>query len=450
PGPIQGDMVHPYLRRRNGEESVSYPNEAVKRVLGKTLGVPLFQEQAMQLAVVAAGFTPGEADQLRRAIAAWRTKEKVIDTFEKKIVQGMLANGYNREFAQRCFGQIKGFSEYGFPESHAASFAMIVYVSAWLKKYHPAAFAAALINSQPMGFYAPAQIVRDAAEHGVQVCPVDVNDSVWDCMLAESDEGQEPALRLGMRLVKGLREQDAHAITEAVRRWGPFDSIERLWQESGVRVSSLRCLAAADAFGTMGLDRQTALWQVRALRDGDAPLFGATTHAGAPMKSGQVPARRYEGQASVEGFPTLPPMSAAQQVRHDYATIGLSLKAHPIEFIRCKLATLGATACGALGDENCWPDGGLISVAGLVLIRQRPGTASGIVFMTLEDESGIANLIVRPHIFARYRKAARHGAAVLARGKVERQGQVVHVMVHRFLDLSDMLVNLNTSSRDFH
>ena len=541
PGPIQGDMVHPYLRRRSGREPVSYPNETIRRVLGKTLGVPLFQEQAMQLAVVAAGFTPGEADQLRRAIAAWRTKEKVIHAFGKKIVEGMTANGYDRGFAERCFEQIKGFSEYGFPESHAASFALIVYVSAWLKKYYPAAFAAALINSQPMGFYAPAQIVRDAKEHGVEVRGVDVNHSEWDCGLEEeategssrlvsrrererqsaltkcdrSTETQKcqaeasqlpnhhssslrrsvapslsasclssPALRLGMRLIKGLQKRDARAIVEAIRGCGPFDSIERLWRQSGVRVSSLRRLAAADAFGSMGLDRQQALWQVRALRDEALPLFDQ--EAEATEGSSRLASRRErerqialtkQGRSteteesnteadrhpnphpsslrrsvapSLSCGPPLPKMTRAQHVRHDYATIGLSLRAHPISFIRRKLGTLGAVDCAVLKDESCWPDGRPVAVAGLVLVRQRPGTASGIVFMTIEDESGVANLIVRPKIFDRYRKTARHGTAILARGKVERQGQVVHVMVHHFTDLSDALADLSTSSRDFH
>ncbi len=308
PGPIQGKMVHPYLRRRNGEEPVTYPDERVKEVLGKTLGIPLFQEQAMRLAIVGAGFTPDEADQLRRAMAAWKRKGNQIEKFGTRLIEGMISRGYPLEFAERCFEQIKGFSDYGFPESHAASFALLVYVSAWLKRHYPAAFGAALINSQPMGFYAPAQIVRDAQEHGVKIRPVDVNYSQWDCTLQDRhapgtgtppeqvrrDEGGEsssrepkasawgkdaPSLRLGMRLVKGLREDEANAISQAVDRYGSFTSIERLWRTSSVRIATLRALARADAFGSMGLDRQAALWEIRRLRDDELPLFDGGRHA---------------------------------------------------------------------------------------------------------------------------------------------------------------------------
>ncbi|MBN8645873.1 MAG: error-prone DNA polymerase, partial [Planctomycetes bacterium] len=287
PGPIQGKMVHPYLRRRNGEEAVTYPSEEVRGVLGRTLGVPLFQEQAMQLAITAAGFTPDEADALRRSMAAWRRKGDLIYRFGAKLIEGMTARGYSREFAERCFEQIKGFSEYGFPESHAASFALIVYASCYLKRRHPAAFAAALINSQPMGFYAPAQIVRDAKEHGVEVLGVDVNRSAWDCTLEGADArtragdgtapaawGQSgPSLRLGMRLVKGMSEREAGMIRAAVERHGVFKSVLGLARASGVGTGTLRRLARADAFGSMGLSRQSALWAVRAMKDDEALLF---------------------------------------------------------------------------------------------------------------------------------------------------------------------------------
>jgi error-prone DNA polymerase len=433
PGPIQGDMVHPYLRRRNGEEPVTFPAEAVREVLGKTLGVPLFQEQAMKLAIVAAGFTPDEADQLRRAMAAWKRKGDQIERFGRRLVEGMVARGYPLEFAQRSFQQIKGFSEYGFPESHAASFALLVYVSAWLKKHRPAAFAAALINSQPMGFYAPAQIVRDAQAHGVEVRPVDVNRSAPDCTL-EGDG--PPALRLGLRLVRGLGEEEAVRITAAVRDHGPFTSIAALRRATGARVATLRHLAAADAFGSMGLDRQAALWEIRALRDEEkdpGSLFAAKTDPG-----------------SFSGDHRLPAVAAPRKVVQDYASVGLSLKAHPVSFLREQLAARGAVPAAQLADARLWPHGSRTAAAGLVLVRQRPGTASGIVFMTLEDETGTANLIVRPPVYERYRRAARHGVIVLARGRVERQGAVVHLLAESIESAEEELGGLLAASRDFY
>ena len=427
PGPIQGDMVHPYLRRRNGQEEVNYQeDETLRQVLGKTLGVPLFQEQAMTLAIRCAGFTPGEADQLRRAIAAWKRKQKAIDAFEKKLVEGMVCRGYDRKFAHCCFNQIRGFSEYGFPESHAASFALLVYVSAWLKRHHPAAFAAALLNSQPMGFYAPAQIVRDAQKHGVPVRPVDVNHSQWDCTLEESGA----ALRLGMRQIKGLAEREAHAMAQAVQANGPMRSVEALWRASGVRIASVRKLAAADAMSSMGLDRQQALWQVLRLREESAPLF-----AGLPCDPATAA--------------PLPAILGQRQVSQDYATTGLSLKEHPMAFLRPWLSRRGVHRAAELRDERLCPHGRWITLAGLCLIRQRPGTASGIVFMTLEDESDTFNLIVRPRVYERFRTAALAGA-MLVRGRVERQGQVIHVMTHQITDLSPRLAGLSTASRDFH
>ncbi len=444
PGPIQGNMVHPYLRRRNGEEPVTFPSEAVRDVLGKTLGVPLFQEQAMKLAIVAAGFTPDEADQLRRSMAAWKRKGDQIERFGRRLIEGMVARGYALEFAQRCFEQIKGFSEYGFPESHAASFALLVYVSAGLQKHHPAAFAAALINSQPMGFYAPAQIVRDAAAHGVEVRPVDVNRSALDCTLEESDEatkrrsdeGGELSLRLGLRLVRGLGEEEALRITAAVKSHGPVASIAALWRASGARVSTLRHLAAADAFGSMDLDRQAALWEIRALREEELPLFGEKT-PGVISAAEMTPG-------------VLPRIPAPRKVIQDYAAIGLSLKAHPVSFLREHLAARGAVPAAQFADARLWPHGSRAAVAGMVLVRQRPGTASGIVFMTLEDETGTANLIVRPPVYERYRRAARHGVLVLARGRVERQGAVVHLLAESIESAEQELGGLLVQSHDFH
>jgi error-prone DNA polymerase len=438
PGPIQGDMVHPYLRRRDGTEPTEYPNEAIRTVLGKTLGVPLFQEQAMALAVVAAGFTPGEADQLRRAIAAWKRSGNQIARFGEKLIGGMRARGYGQRFAEQVFGQIQGFSGYGFPESHAASFAMLVYVSAWLKRHHPAAFTAALLNSQPMGFYAPAQLVRDAREHGVEVRPVDVLRSQWDCSL---EDAASPALRLGLRMVSGLREEDGRAVVDAARAHGTFTSVEAIWRASGCSLHALRRLAAADAFAAMGVPRQQALWQVRALRDSDAPVLDEAAEQGATLFD-----------MSPQPLPAVPPL---QSVAADYAGAGLSLRDHPIRFLRESLARRGAVPCAALRaiGEGRTPRPSA-SVAGLVLCRQRPSTASGIVFMTLEDESGIANLIIRPKTYERIRRIARGAMAVLAEGTVEHRSGVTHLVVRRMTDLGGELAALAggaipQQSRDF-
>jgi error-prone DNA polymerase len=427
PGPIQGNMVHPYLRRRSGEEPYSYPNEAVRQVLGRTLGVPLFQEQAMQLAIVAAGFTPGQADQLRRAMAAWKRKGDLIYRFGEQLIAGMLANGYEREFAERCFEQIKGFSEYGFPESHAASFALLVYVSLWLKCYYPTAFAAALINSQPMGFYAPAQIVRDAKEHGVQALPIDVNHSHWDCTL----EAGGVDLRLGTRLISGLSQIHADAIAVERARGGPYGTVEEVKRRAGVPAAALRRLARADAFCSCGVDRQGALWAIQPIRDEQLPIFNGAASIDEPCK-------------------VLPFVDEPKRVRDDYAATGLSLKAHPVSFLRPHLDKLEATRAGDLRDESRFRQGASVSVAGIVLVRQRPGTASGIVFITLEDETGVANLIVRPKVFERYRRAARHSRIILCSGTIERQGMVVHVQVCKLQSADTLGEVIQAKSRDFH
>ncbi len=467
PGPIQGNMVHPYLRRRSGEETPHYPDETIRRVLGKTLGVPLFQEQAMALAVEAAGFTPEEADGLRRAINAWKSQKNAMDPFRKKLIRGMVDRGYTQAFAEQCFDRIKGFSEYGFPESHAASFALLVYVSAWLKHHRPAAFTAALLNSQPVGFYGPAQLVRDAKEHGVEVRPVDVNHSGWDCLdgvrvppaasgtadeaaaanthrppsppdassrpscrhVGSGDRSRE-VLRLGMRMVRGLRREDAEAITRAVRRHGPFRSVEPLWRASGVSVTSLRRLAEADAFQSMGLDRQRALWQILRLRDEDAPLFAAA------------------GEEPPEPKTPLPEVPEIRKVTEDYGATGLSLKNHPMAFLRPEVERMGAVPARQVADPRRWPHGRRIAVAGLCLVRQRPASASGVIFMSLEDETGVVNLILRPRIYTTYRQAARDGVVLLVRGRVERQGEVVHVMAHELTAL-EFPAHLHAPSRDF-
>jgi len=525
PGPIQGHMVHPYLRRRNKEEPESYPNAAIRQVLGRTLGVPLFQEQVMALAIVAAGFTPGQADALRRAMAAWKRKGDLLQQYSQTMAAGMLAHGYSAAFAAQVFQQIQGFGEYGFPESHAASFALLVYVSAWLKKHHPAASCAALLNSQPMGFYAPAQLVRDARDHGVEVLPIDVHCSRWDCSL-ERGQGVkgprkqevvvptldpstprplDPSLRLGLRLVRSLRQTEADKLTTAVARHGPFTSMAALWRASGVRVATLRALAEADAFNSMGLDRQAALWSIAQLRDTPLPMFDppvndtpdtdaqssrspdetlrmrctpgtclfgvpplggvlalgvdaptAQSHVKAPLLTqGDTPPHS-QAPAPPEPRDPLPEISPARIVVYDYQAIGLSLKAHPLAFIRDHLARRHVIPAAALADPRRCPDRQPVIVAGLVLVRQRPGTASGIVFMTIEDETGHANLIVRPHIFDRFRHALAHSTGVIAWGRIERQGQVVHVLVHRAQDLTalpvyaETLDSLDPASRDFH
>ncbi|MBC7773201.1 MAG: error-prone DNA polymerase [Pyrinomonadaceae bacterium] len=432
PGPIQGNMVHPYLRRRNGEEPVHYASPKIQEVLARTMGVPLFQEQAMSLAVVAAGFTPGEADQLRRAMASWKRSGKAILKFEKKLTDGMLQRGHSREFAEQTFQQIMGFSGYGFPESHAASFALLVYASSWLKCHHPAAFAAALLNSQPMGFYQPAQIVRDAKEHGVEVRPIDVNQSTWNCTLETSQSG--PALRLGMRLVQGLGEAEADRISKAVALRGPFTTPLKLLRCSDIRATSLRKLARADALGSMGLSRQQALWAVEAIRDNDLPLFASL---GGNLEQIEQPA-------------PLPPVTRPAEVRADYHAIGLSLKDHPVKFIRSRLRAMGVIPNEALSDEKLTPHGKQVSVAGLVLVRQRPGTASGIVFMTIEDETAAANLILWSKVFEKFRRAARHSRLIICSGKIERAGQVVHVLAQSIRGIDAMTGDLAVTSRDFH
>ena len=423
PGPIQGDMVHPYLRRRSGEEPVDYPSEELKQVLAKTLGVPLFQEQAMKIAIVAAGFTPAEADGLRRAMATFR-RAGTIHNFQTKMVDGMTARGYQREFAERCFKQIEGFGEYGFPESHAASFALLVYVSAWLKYHYPAVFAAALLNSQPMGFYAPAQIVRDAREHGVEVRAVDVNHSFWDCTLEEqaSSAGGQ-ALRLGLRQAKGFSEAHAEVLTVA-RQAGnarPFSDPEDLWRRSGLGVTALETLARADACGSMGLTRRRALWAVRRLGAAPLPLFAGLSEAA--------------GEPEI----ALPVMAPGEEVSHDYAALRLSLKHHPLELLRDRLADEGVVPAASLGETA---SGSKVTVAGLAITRQRPGTASGVIFITLEDETGIANLIVWPKMFERYRRETLGARLLCVTGELQREGLVIHVIVRHMRDMTDRLMAL--------
>ncbi|WP_377806601.1 error-prone DNA polymerase [Azospirillum sp. A29] len=417
PGPIQGDMVHPYLRRREGLEPVDYPTPELRAVLGSTLGVPLFQEQAMRVAIECAGFTPGEADQLRRAMATFKLTGGV-SKFSSKLVDGMVARGYSREFAEGTFKQLEGFGSYGFPESHAASFALIAYASSWMKCHHPEVFTCALLNAQPMGFYAPAQIVRDARDHGVEVRPVDVNTSRWDCTLEPAGQGRL-AVRLGLRLVRGLANAAGAGIV-AAREDRPYGDVEDLWRRAGVPVAALRQLAAADGFAGMGLTRREAAWAIRALRDEALPLFAA---AGA-------------AQEAVEPEVTLRPMSGGREVVEDYTMTGLSLRSHPVALLRQDLRGQGSITCADLARAR---DGRRVTVSGLVLVRQRPGSANGVLFLTLEDETGIANVIVWKKLFEQQRRIILGASMLAVKGRVQIEGEVIHLIAEQLVDQTDLL-----------
>jgi error-prone DNA polymerase len=445
PGPIQGDMVHPYLRRRRGQEQVTYPSKELEAVLHKTLGVPLFQEQAMKIAIVAAGFTPSEADRLRRAMATFK-RVGTIGTFQRKMIDGMLANGYERDFAERCFQQIEGFGEYGFPESHAASFALLVYASAWLKCRYPDAFAAALLNAQPMGFYAPAQIVRDAREHGVEVRPPDINHSRRDATLESGPQAAERlhelhremrddvytthAVRLGLREIKGLSEEDAKLVVE--RRDVAYDSVRDIWLRTGLSPRVLERLADADAFGSLGLTRREALWAAKALgrvgdRDDDLPLFAADRSA--------APACIVSREPDVR----LPPMPIGEEVINDYRFLHLSLRAHPAQFLRPDLDARGIGHNEAL---HHMASGARVRISGLVTCRQRPGSANGVVFMTIEDETAVANVIVWPKVFERLRPVVLGARYVAVTGSVQEESGVIHVVAEQLEDLTHFLARL--------
>lgn len=418
PGPIQGDMVHPYLRRRDEKEAVEYPSPELKEILKRTLGVPLFQEQAMKIAIVAAGFTPAEADGLRRSMATFKSKG-LVNQYERKLIDGMMEKGYTEEFARRIFKQLEGFGSYGFPESHAASFALLVYVSCWLKHYYPDAFATALLNSMPMGFYQPAQIVIDAQKHHVEVRPPDVNYSTWDNLLEEKS-GKYYAIRLGFRQIKGVREEDMEVLVNC--RGKGFQTITAL-RDVGLTVTSLERLADADAFRSIGLDRRKALWEVSALQD--------------------MPTEIFKGQPSESVLETqveLPLMSQGEHVVQDYATVGLSLKAHPVSFVRSQLDMLHILSTHATNNDA--QNGQLVKVAGLVLVRQRPGTAEGVCFITIEDETGFTNLVVFEKLFEKYRKEILHSKLLMVEGRLQREGLVVHVIVSKCVDLTKLLGKL--------
>ncbi|HTC96960.1 MAG TPA: error-prone DNA polymerase [Bradyrhizobium sp.] len=434
PGPIQGDMVHPYLRRREGLEPVHYPKLELEQVLGKTLGVPLFQEQAMRVAIVCAGFTPGEADQLRKSMATFKFTGGV-SAFRDKLINGMVANGYDQAFAELTFKQLEGFGSYGFPESHAASFALIAYASSWVKCWHPDVFCAALLNAQPMGFYAPAQIVSDAKKHGVEVRPVCVNASRWDCTLEPTDDESRFAVRLGMRMVKGLANANGAAIV-ANRADRPFVSVDDLWRRAAVPSAALVQLAEADAFGpALEFARREALWAIKALRDEQLPLFAAA----AARETDPVP-------EVDEPAVMLRPMTAGSEVVEDYGHVGLTLRSHPIAFLRADLHTRRIISCT---DAMQARDGRWLEAAGLVLVRQRPGSAKGVMFITLEDETGIANLVVWPQTFEKFRRSVMTASMLAVRGRIQREGEVVHLVAYQLTDLSAELASVGARDAVF-
>jgi DNA-directed DNA polymerase III PolC len=450
PGPIQGNMVHPYLKRREDQRHnrpIDYQKPELKAVLERTLGVPLFQEQAMQIAITAAGFPPAKADRLRRSMATFKRSGQV-NSFKKDMIDGMVRNDYPRDFAERCFSQIEGFGEYGFPESHAASFALLVYASSWVKAYYPDVFCAALLNSQPMGFYAPAQLVRDAREHGVEMRAVDVNHSEWDCLLEASDFDRDAidqrhvsmrpiirtkrAVRLGFRQVKGLSKPDMESLVK--NRGQGYTSVRDLWLRSGLQKSDIERLADADAFRSIGLSRREALWAVRALDAKSAaeklPLFDRADRA----------------DLQIEPETRLPEMLPGEQVIEDYRYLSLSLKAHPVSFLRNDFEKKNIVSNR---DLLTVPNGQRVTIAGLVLVRQRPGSANGVIFMTLEDETGVANAIVWNKIFDRYRSIVMGARLVKIRGKLQSESGVIHVVVDHIEDMTSMLGLLQREARHF-
>ena len=429
PGPIQGDMVHPYLRRREGKEVPEYPKPELEAVLKKTLGVPLFQEQAMKIAIVGAGFTPVEADQLRRAMATFKLTGGVSHFYDK-LVNGMIARGYPKDFAERTFKQIEGFGSYGFPESHAASFAKIAYASCWMKHHHPDVFCAALLNAQPMGFYAPAQIVRDARNHGVEVRPVSINHSHWDCTL-EQARGRYKAVRLGFRKVRGLANLHGAAIVGA-RGPAPFESVEEVWRRAGVPRTAIERLAEADAFACIAQDRRQGLWKVKGLGEAPLPLFAA-----ADAREGKFSPEGQEASVALQS------MSEGREVVEDYRSLQLSLRNHPLSFLRAELDAMRIVRCADLTSIR---DGRNIEVAGVILVRQRPGSAKGVLFVTIEDETGVAQGILWPDRFEIYRRQVMSASMIAMRGRLQKEGEVIHVICDRIIDHDEMLRSVGRRS----
>jgi error-prone DNA polymerase len=431
PGPIQGNMVHPFLRRRTGLEHVSFPDKRVESILGKTLGVPIFQEQAMRLAITLANFTPGEAEKLRRAMAAWKSHTGVIESFKEKITRGMKANGYTAEFAESCLNQIKGFSEYGFPESHAASFAHLVYASAWIKRHYPAEFACALLNSQPLGFYEPAQIIRDAQRHGVRVEPIDVNLSRWDCVVERTNERNLATLRLGLRMISGIKRAFVQELERSRASDQNLKSPRDIWLlTKGASRANLNSLARADAFSgaDIGLSRAQAHWEIHELSNSPAPLD------------------RYLPPRSTETKKFIKSATEQQEMFKDYASTGVSLRAHPIQYLREQLSARSVVTAESL--QACYgvAVGKQVSVAGLTIIKQRPGTAKGVVFITLEDETNSVNLVIRPKLFELQHRVITLSAALLVTGKLERVGNLVYIDVNSVSSLDTALIASGNAS----
>ena len=423
PGPIQGGAVHPYLQRRQGFEPVTYPSDALKTALGRTLGVPIFQEQVMQVAILAAGFTAGEADQLRRAMAAWKRKGG-LEKYYDRIVLGMQERGYDQTFAEAIFEQIKGFGEYGFPESHAASFALLVYASSWLKCHEPEAFLAAMLNSQPMGFYSPSQLVQDAQRHGVKVLPVDVTISGWDSSLEYSAGITRPAVRLGLSLLRGMKDGAAERIENA-RAVRPFGNVNDLARRAQLDRKDLHVLADANALASLAGNRREALWQsVAAVPDRDMLVAAAV-----------------QDETPELGAPT-----EAHDIVADYRSFGLTLGRHPLELLRPQLLANRLMPASTL---RTYRDGRLARGCGLVMVRQRPGTAKGVMFVTLEDETGNVNVIVWPSLLEKQRKEALGASLLAVYGTWQCQGEVRHLVAQRLVDMSHLLGGLHTASRDF-
>ena len=421
PGPIQGGMVHPYLNRRQGKEPVTYPSEALKQALGRTLGVPVFQEQVMQISILAAGFTPGEADQLRRSMAAWRRKGG-LERYYSRIVDGMTSRGYDKAFAEAIFAQIKGFSEYGFPESHAASFALLVYASCWIKCHEPAAFLAAMLNSQPLGFYSPSQLVQDAKRHGVEVRPADVMHSDHDCTL--EDLRHAPAVRLGLRMVSGLKEASARRIV-AARAEQPFDDTDDLARRAGLDQHEMRLLAGADALASLVGHRRQQVWEAAAIHRAPKLLRDAPV--------GEDP---LELTAATEG----------EEIVWDYASLGLTLRRHPLALLRPRLRKQGLMSAAELQRV---PNGRLVKACGIVTLRQQPDTAKGTIFVSLEDETGAVQVIVWKGLRERQRHELLNARLLSVYGRWQREAQVCSLIARRLTDLTPLLGRLATESRDF-
>ncbi|MEM1155884.1 MAG: OB-fold nucleic acid binding domain-containing protein, partial [Pseudomonadota bacterium] len=431
PGPIQGDMVHPYLRRKQGLEEITYPSDDIKSVLERTLGVPIFQEQVIRLAMVAAGFSGGQADQLRRAIANWGRNSKLM-TFEQQLTKGMIERGYDEDFARRLFEQIKGFAGYGFPESHSASFALLAYISAWLKRHHPAAFFAGLLNSQPMGFYSPSQLIQDARRHKVTVLPIDVNQSQWDHQLldARNTAQQQPPMRLGFRLVKGLSREGAQRIVEA-RQQGAFRQVSNLRKRAQLDKRDMEALADADALASLSGHRHQSQWQIMALEQPKPLLQAEQSEPGSYFDDGV----------------RLPAPSVAEEVLSDYRATGLTLRPHPMSLLRHKPPF---NRCKRHTDLPSVGNKRFVRIAGLVTCRQRPGSAAGVLFLTLEDETGNSNIVVWKRTQEQFRKALMTGQLLLVNGILETKDGVIHIIAGGLYDHTDELKALKVSSRNFH